>query len=232
MVTSGKKNINFLVFFAMLSKLQLIVGILISDNLDYQILIVLIPLLLQFLLLIFFVNFCFESKFGPIFRGEADLSIKLAKNYIYLALCVTGLLYLFAGAPLISDDPNASKVGLSNYALIMRFLRVILPVSIFSLTYLTFIENRKIKENKLIIIFSVILLLLSGFKGYLFVYLVVPIVIAYLIAGDITWNSRLLTLIILLATSLLMIVMFNESLDAVGALNFLVYRLTSAVSIS
>lgn len=221
----NKKNLYLFAIFALISKLQLFIGLTFFQAVNENIAILLISLALQVVFLYIMITFSGNIKLRN-FKFNAEQKIITLKNFIYLSIIISFGVYTITGFPLLAEDPNSSKVGLSAYAPLMRFVRVLLPVAIFSLSYIIFKNNYSIKEHKYTYLASAIILLLSGFKGYVFVYFFIPIIISLLISNTLNFSKNILAFVIFLLIGLISIVMIVESADLGSALEFLLFRLT------
>jgi len=146
----------------------------------------------------------------------------------------SGILTLFAylqhGMPLLSGDPNAAKVLLSESWLLMRGLRFIVPIVVFLRCYLYFAHGEKWSSgDKFLGGFFLLMAAGSGYKGYVLSYLILPGVFAYSIYSRA--RSSVVKALGVSFIGLVIVVLniaFNEGLSVTDGLAFLFFRVSYA----
>ena len=150
------------------------------------------------------------------------LSIKKSLNeldFILLFFVFLSFLYLASlGFPLLSDNVNYAKLAFNSNPIAARIVRLLIPCVLFVLVF-------RFGTKPLRYITVPTILLLTGFKGYLVTYFMLPIVYAMSLSGR-SFNSRTLMVGALLFLMLLGTISYIERVDLHLVFYFIFLRLT------
>lgn len=145
------------------------------------------------------------------------------QKLIFILFVVTILSYLYVasvGFPLLSANVNYAKLSFNSNPLAARLIRVVIPCILFVIAF------RFILKKKFFFL-SAVLMLLTGFKGYVVSYLLVPLIHAQILAGR-KFGSRIFKISLLGIPFLLFFVSYIENLSILNVFKFIFLRLTVA----
>jgi hypothetical protein len=148
----------------------------------------------------------------------------------WIAGGLTVVAYLLHGVPLLSGDPNAAKVLLSDSWLLMRGLRFIVPVVVFVRLYLYFVEKAKLQFGDwTLALFFVLIAAASGYKGYVLSYIMLPAIFAFSLFSNSRWSPIKSALLAVLGTLFVVAnIAFNEGLSLSDGFQFFFFRISFA----
>ena len=127
---------------------------------------ILIQILVSFLLLFIWISKSYNHQEKPLSEFEG------IENFVtisfYISASASFALLFLTNFPLLTVDSELSKLSLSDYPILARFLRIALPI--YSVLLIFYTKNNFLKI--LSVILTISFLLLSGYKGYIFSYLI------------------------------------------------------------
>lgn len=174
----------------------------------------------------------FSDSKRPVANALSSHQIRIGELRLlgWFSGILTFFAYLQHGMPLLSGDPNAAKVLLSDSWLLMRGLRFIVPIVVFLRCYLYFAHGEKWSAgDKFLGGFFLLIAAGSGYKGYVLSYLILPGVFAYSVYSKA--RSSLIKTFGVAMIGLVLVVLniaFNEGLSVADGLAFLFLRVSYA----
>lgn len=155
-------------------------------------------------------------------NAQKDQSIKYSLkelDFIIIFFIFLSLLYLASlGFPLLSSNVNYAKLSFNSNPIAARIVRLLIPCLLFVLVF-------RFGTGTLRYITVPAILLLTGFKGYLVTYFMLPIVYAMSVSGR-SFNYRTLMLAGLMLCLLLFIISYIERVEIGLVFYFIFLRLT------
>lgn len=105
-------------------------------------------------------------------KGYSALSFKTNSTvlFLYITLFVIAIYMISIGLPGFQHDAASAKLRVNSNPVYSRFIRVILPVSI-----VVYGSAFRRLPSKKFLFFTLILLLATGFKGYVISFLLIPV---------------------------------------------------------
>lgn len=123
-----------------------------------------------------------EIEISSLFKLGLSFSLALS-SLIFLNILAVSYLFLKSGIPFFAKIPEVAKVEIafgSNW-LLVRSLRIFLPVLLLVLFLYTFKTKRLLAKLGFIFLFCLVgvIYLFYGYKGYFLVYIITPFVALY-----------------------------------------------------
>lgn len=169
------------------------------------------------------IGLCLIVYFYRIKVPEPMRSAGGYNKQVFILFTVIILSYIYVasvGFPLLNANVNYAKLSFNSNPLAARLIRVVLPCLVFVLAF-KFILKKKI------FLVTASLMLLTGFKGYVVSYLIVPLLHARVLSGR-KIGFKILSLGLFGLASLILFVAYVEQVAILNVFKFIFLRLTIA----